>query len=122
MFSGKGRHEISKTSEDFPKISVDFRKKLEFSQKKFHETRQNNYRTKTACPFLSERQKNNDSKTGFFLTICKAINKNWLNCLNHDFHKIFKILMIINSLPLPLPGRRGRGERFALFAAVGSAV
>jgi hypothetical protein len=35
MFSGKGRHEISKTSEDFPKISVDFGEKPDFSQKNF---------------------------------------------------------------------------------------
>jgi hypothetical protein len=79
----KGRHEISKISGYFPQINRCFWEKGEVFSEKFHETRQKHYRIKTGCPFLSESKKNNVSKTAFFLTLCKAFNK---NCLNHDFH------------------------------------
>jgi hypothetical protein len=72
----KGRHEISKTSAYFPQINRYFFQKVGNFRKKIHEMRQNTYRIKTRCPFLSESQKNNVSKTGLFLTLCKVINQN----------------------------------------------
>jgi hypothetical protein len=66
MLSGKGRHEISKTSEDFPKISVDFGEKPDFFRKNFPKRDKTLTESRQLVRFCSRAKKIMSAKQPFF--------------------------------------------------------